>query len=413
MKKNIPRPRFSSLPCEKYAAKAKNTVAVSTLPSTSTLPPSSHKYSSSIAGGKRVQGCDTLKGNLSRLTPEILITTLQKKPPAHVIRFMLSVNPKAASIPKTGPTPLQVAVKYNASVDVLEVLLEACPFALCVTNPNHVQDPLSYAKQHRKHEPDVLELLSRPLSFWVTEQKDRDPNASMTHYNQQDKNNCTLCTSQRQKHSSCVDRQELENVKLLCVRVLKSHKRLTEHITANQNQSSMDQTQQNSSNAQNSDLLKKLEIQQQKLFYRQLIALDMKERAMKAHFNKIENRCLKTVDIKFQGWKEGMHSWKSDTEAKLREWKVLLEHETKINAHFRNDLGQWMEEHVPTPILFATNLGETDEEIPLCPRDTNSQTSREVVVEGDLERVKKRPWKPFFRHWDKIMLRDDNEGQRG
>ena len=170
---------------------------------------------------------------------------------------MLSVNPKAASIPKTGPTPLQVAVKYNASVDVLELLLEACPFALCVTNPNHVQDPLSYAKQHRKHEPDVLELLSRPLSFWVTEQKDRDPNASMTHYNLQDKNNCTLCTNQRQQHSSCVDRQELENVKLLCVRVLKSHKRLTEHITANQNQSSMDQTQQNLSKAQNSDLLKK------------------------------------------------------------------------------------------------------------------------------------------------------------
>jgi hypothetical protein len=128
----------------------------------------------------------------------------------------------------------------------------------------------------------------------------------------------------------------------------------------------------------------------------------MKEKAMRAHVNKMEERCMNNVDSKVKAWKQGMDSWKSSTDAKMKEFQVLLEHEVKINAHFRNDLALWMEEQVvpvQTPFMFATNLGELNEEAPLCPN--------KKAVSEDLNHVKKRPWKPLFRHWDRIMLHDE------
>lgn len=164
--------------------------------------------------------------------------------------------------------------------------------------------------------------------------------------------------------------------------------------------------------------MKELQEQQRSQFYRQLIALDMKEKAMRAYVDKMEKQCMDHVDSRVDCWKKGMESWKSSTESKMQEWKILLEKEVKVNAHFRNDLTHWMEEQmlfrdelthwmeeqvqksVQTPFMFATNLGEMNEETPLCPDKKNDFV-------GDADRVKKRPWKPFFRHWDRIMLQDD------
>jgi hypothetical protein len=69
---------------------------------------------------------------------------LRHRPPLHVIHFMLHLNSKAASIPKKGPTPLQVAIQHACSVDVIKALIQACPFALVATNPGSYLDPLSY-----------------------------------------------------------------------------------------------------------------------------------------------------------------------------------------------------------------------------------------------------------------------------
>lgn len=110
---------------------------------------------------------------------------------------------------------MQVAVQHNASLDVLETLLEFCPFALCVTNPQNPVDPLSYAKRHRKNETEVIELLSRPLSYWVTE-RSRDPNTSMTSFYSRE-----VEETRSPPPQPSIDRQELYNVKLLCAQVLK------------------------------------------------------------------------------------------------------------------------------------------------------------------------------------------------
>jgi hypothetical protein len=104
-----------------------------------------------------------LRTDPSLMTGKILITALKNKAPLSVIKFFLSVNPKAAGIPKEGPTPLQVAVQHNASKEVVEELIAACPFALIVTTSAEWLDPLSYARRFRSSEMDLIALLSRPL----------------------------------------------------------------------------------------------------------------------------------------------------------------------------------------------------------------------------------------------------------
>ena len=99
------------------------------------------------------------------MTSKILIVALRNRAPLHVIRFFLSLNPKAAGIPKEGPTPLQVAVQHNASKEVVKELIEACPFALIVTTSAEWLDPLSYARRFRSTETELIDLLSRPLGM--------------------------------------------------------------------------------------------------------------------------------------------------------------------------------------------------------------------------------------------------------
>jgi hypothetical protein len=293
---------------------------------------------------------------------------------------MLSVNPKAASIPKKGPTPLQVAVQHNASIEVVHCLLEACPFALCATNPDHAEDPLSYVKRHRKKDRHMIELLSRPLSFWISE-RNRDPNASITSFREEPDARTALPSPPP------VDREELYNVKLLCAQVLRGHKKLAKQVADCEKKVE-------TAHLDKAQVLKELHDQQKKHFRYQLIALEMKEKAMRAHVNKMEERCLKNCDVKVQGWRKGLDSWKMKTDERMNEWRLLLDYEIKINAHFRKDQTS---EGTATPFVFATPLGELDEKIPLCPK------------ESFLDHVKKRPWTPLFKHWDRIMLEDEEE----
>ena len=109
------------------------------------------------------KAASVLRADPSLMTSKLLIVALQNKAPLHVIKFFLSVNPKAAGIPKEGPTPLQVAVQYNGSKEVVYELLQACPFALVVTTSAEWLDPLTYARRFRTTETELIALLSRPL----------------------------------------------------------------------------------------------------------------------------------------------------------------------------------------------------------------------------------------------------------
>jgi hypothetical protein len=152
------------------------------------------------------------------------------------------------------------------------------------------------------------------------------------------------------------------------------------------------------------DILIEMEEKQKHQFYRQLIALDMKEKAYKAKLRQMEKSHLEKLETRMNALKEEIIDWKESTRDEIEELQFLVGHEAKVNASFRNDLAEWMEEqhqeesrNIPS-FVFATNLGEIDDKAPLCGND--------VGIEVTLDHVKKRPWRPLFKHWDRIMLED-------
>jgi hypothetical protein len=399
-----------------------------------------------IAARKTTKEAEDWVQNLLGTDPSLvsqkgLIMALKHRAPIHVIRFMLAINPNVISIPKEGPTPLQVAVQYSASLEVVQTLLEACPFGLCVTNPDYSEDPLSYAKRHHKDRPGLIELLSRPLSYWVTESKNQQNHhhqhnavesyssetlggntgtgmvsSSLTPFSRNTFTAVTTTNRNEEKQPSVpsdaldksylIDHEEIQNIKTLCSQLLKAHKKLSKQVVTCKNDLELQSKVIDSMNKNKADVLQELHEQQKHHFYRQLIALDMKEKAFKAQLSHIEEKCLKEMDARLEGWKEFIKSWKESTRDQIQELQVVMDHEVKVNAHFRNDLAEWMEEQhqqenrcVPS-FVFATNLGEMNEEAPLC----GSQG-----VEVTLDHVKKRPWRPLFKNWDRIMLVDADD----
>lgn len=375
-----------------------------------------------------VQATCMVRDDPSLLTSRVFYTSLEHQPPVDVVRFMLSVNPKLANIPKEGPTALQVAVQNQASLEVIELLLEACPFALCVTNPKHAMDPLSYASTlhtrifgelslwklvshnivpsydisfflecYRSDEPELLELLSRPLSEWVSKhqlarrkksflspqnQRKREQQLISHDYKrQQSLNESPLMSSgsystQELSSSSIagpqsgymdgkqIDREEFNNVKLLCAQVLKGQKKLSKHVKACQEQwKNLEQEREEARKDATSDtratmetfreeVLQDVKQAQKDQFYRQLIALDMKEKAFYAKVRNIgeSQRCecrdhCESELKKMTEWQSTMESWRQATEEQIRETKLVLDHQVQVNAHFRTDFGEWIEEH--------------------------------------------------------------------
>ena len=97
----------------------------------------------------------------SFVTQAGLLLALKHNAPAPVIQFMLKINPNVMNFPKVGPTPLQVAVQYNAELDVVQMLLNASPVGECIRNADFPESALEYAKRCHSNRPDLIELLNR------------------------------------------------------------------------------------------------------------------------------------------------------------------------------------------------------------------------------------------------------------
>jgi hypothetical protein len=150
-----------------------------------TIPP---KPSSSADAASTAQEWDKayvmLQQNPKLLTRKIFCAALRRQAPVRLIAYMLHLDPAlAAAVPRNnnnkaveegeeaGPTPLQIALQSFCSMDVITELLQAYPLALVVKSPGSQMYPLSYAKIIRSDEPDLIELLSRPVKFWQQQQQ--------------------------------------------------------------------------------------------------------------------------------------------------------------------------------------------------------------------------------------------------
>ena len=183
------------------------------------------------------------------------------------------------------------------------------------------------------------------------------------------------------------------------------------------------------------EILEDLLEQQRSQFFRNLIALDMKERAYQGRLDKMERRYVRQLEKRLDGWTGSMRLWNESTREQLLDLQSLVDSEAKTNGHFRNHMAGWIEkykkeeqqqqeqENNNPSYVYATNLGEVDEKVPLCGAGRGAGWGAGVMRGGAVDTTmpgvdaadplievgcfKKRPWRPLFKNWDRIQLVDD------
>ena len=291
--------------------------------------------------------------------------------------------------------------------------------------PNYFHHSETRSERHRKGERDLIDMLSRPVSYWLskrdssgTSESDVDsiidsaldfgfvPNETQTSQPPPPPMSAPplpesshplptppffpvaspAVAEAATKINLRIDRKELNNVKLMCAQLLQGHKKLSKQLKTCQEQFKVDDKKSkrsdDSSNTENQEfLLRQWQDQQQLHFRRQLIALDMKERAFLARVRKMEERCMQHTIDQLSSWKHSMDLWKTQREDEWWEWKALLDQPAQTNAHFLGHVTQWVEsggkwtgeasaannfDDETTQMLFSTDLGEMSEHAPLC-----------------------------------------------
>ena len=257
-------------------------------------------------------------------------------------------------------------------------------------------------EQHRSKETDLIELLNRPLSYWlsqvashpteggahpsdagqVIDKPAAHPVGPASHEKPSPLPPGLTEASTATNITPLVDRQELDNVKCLCAQVLKGHKRLARQLelfqTQLQEKNESSATKTSSAAAQR--VLETLKEEQNKQFRIQLLALDMKERAFDARAKRMEERCLDQFDEQLTQWKKTHEN--SLCTRQTSELKGLLDGEVSMNEQCHrerssqrmqmyrwqdNQAGQevvlWEKNHFPG--FFPMNLAELEEPTPL------------------------------------------------
>ena len=171
-----------------------------------------------------------LQANPQIINVELLLSVLKQQPPIYVVEFFLSHPLLDLTTSKLGPTPLQLAVTEGCDIQIVELLIQACPWALCVTSVAEPEDPLSLAKRLGKPQ-ELLELLQRPLVQWLEESS--SSSSYLRNHNQQNQQqHPTLLhgsvLQQQQQHQE--QQEDMANVKLLCARLMKRNQQLSKEI---------------------------------------------------------------------------------------------------------------------------------------------------------------------------------------
>lgn len=261
-----------------------------------------------------------LKANPSLMTADILKLALHNRPPLSIIKFMVGLNPNAAGVPRSGPSALQIAVRHHASLEVVEEIIRACPYALFTGNGTY--DPLTYAKIWRREDEDLIKMLERPISYWISgeespptspvsstsrgkaQQQKRgvrlkqpnagrtsassttpsripDPPASPDHSNQiQPPPPSALKSPSRLTKD---EKRELSNIKLITAAIVKSQKK--QMAEAENDKRDMDaklMTLAKSEALARRDMVKFVDERVKKSCKAHLVAIDMKERAFES-----------------------------------------------------------------------------------------------------------------------------------
>jgi hypothetical protein len=387
-----------------------------------------------------------LRARPSLMTPHILLLVLKNRPPVHVVEFMLTTNPRAADIPLKGPTALLVAVQHNASVTVCRLLLEACPLALVALYSGY--DPLHYAKIWRSEESELLELLNKPHSYWMNQSPSSaallssssrptlspgQVELSSIESPPTPKSKTVRRTISPAERNAAAKDEEFDNIKTITRTIVRTQRRQGQALQVHKHhvETSLQEFQTWNVQERTTQLLD-LEQRQEQHFRTQLIALEMKEKAMIARVKNMERRVNKTLelskqvravrerrqDVTLQRLQASVDSCcavtnRLDTimEKRIERVELKMEQECLVNDYFRSDTRLQLDQmdfraHAAaaatsandemTPIVYATPYikeedDSEDEEldysiVPLCPKPFGGRQARSRRYPGRKKR---------------------------
>ena len=302
-----------------------------------------------IAKGKWDKVRALLETHPGLVSARVLLLALQARPPLELVECMLRMDPMAAAIPKTGPTALQVAIQYGASVRVVVRLLQACPFLLVVAAGAY-PNALSLAKACRANEPQLLSVLSKPLAHWLQESN-----------------------RVRQPRGSRPQQTELDNVKVMASTVLRSQKRQARALEHHKRDCRLTE-----------------ELRQ--AMRTQLVALDMKEKAMRYQNRRTEERILRRLArLEKQGLGAPEHQ------------KALVELERHMETVWTR-LQQWRQETTNQMAALENKLQQQQQ----GKDDDDDKQERLVIVGAWPEEEETTAYSSFASEAEEPLVRKDH-----
>ena len=260
-----------------------------------------------LARQQWAEAMKTLQKNPALMTGDILELALQHRAPLHVVRFMVDLNPDAAGVPRSGPSALQVAVRRGCSIDVIEVIIRACPYAL-FDSCGQTYDPLSLAKIHRREDSDLIAMLSRPISYWIGDGP--TPGKKTVRFEPFE----APPTPTRQSFTSLPpppppppvlkspsrltrdEKRELANVKLITAAIVKAQKK--QMAATEENRRKIKALAKSEAKARR-EMVKFVDERMTKNAKAHLISLDMKERAFLSRIDSVSKQLSGTLDASY------------------------------------------------------------------------------------------------------------------
>lgn len=376
------------------------------------------KKKPSLADEEWQRAMAVLEKNPSLMTPTTLLLALHSRPPMRILQGMLRLNPQAASIPKAGPTALQIAVRYHADHDVICRLLRACPFALVATTSEDLPAPLVLAQTYRPHEPDLIGILSQPLLYWI-EQSKKSRRTTRTPRLVVAKPPPCRPPAESSSPPDCVP--TVDHVKVIATTLLRAQKRQMQALEQHKRDIEERLEAMAPPTTTRTPMMggaNEVVAAQRRQFMIQLVALNMQERATKTRWKRTERNMmarlhetetqvmqreskmtesLRELETKVMDFGAMVTTWQHQAEDQMAVMASKLKQESHVNEFFRKDtrlqLDQMMvleysaadaRHMLHEPLVYATPFDvdrEADDE-PMLPRAV-------VAVQ---ERRRKKGW---------------------
>ena len=247
----------------------------------------------------------TLKKNPALMTADILNLSLAHRAPIHVVSTMLQINPDSAGVPPSGPSALQVAIKQRCSIDVIECIIRACPYAL-FDSCGQTYAPLSLAKIYRREEIELIDLLSLPISYWISNDSRKSKKSvrfeSAQTSTQSHPTSGDSCPPpppppapilKSASHLTTEEKRELGNMKLIVAAIVKSQKKLM--AEAEENSRKVKKLARSEARTRR-EIAEFVEERMKKIAKSHLIAIEMKERAFESTVDSFGDKMTGMLD---------------------------------------------------------------------------------------------------------------------